>query len=155
MGLNHPNVAITLGNLGTLYTKQGKYDQAELHLKRAFAINELMLGPVHPEVANSLNNLAQCYVMQSKYDLAESLFRQAMTIWEQTSGLQPAKMITTLRNFAYLLRLTKRELEARELNVRARAMEGVNFLENRKNDQVGKPPRRFPRRKPNARKSKK
>ncbi len=114
-----------------------------------------MLGPAHPEVANSLNNLAQCYVMQNKYDLAEPLFRQALTIWEQTSGLQPAKMITTLRNFAYLLGLTKRELEARELEIRVRAMIAANVLGNRMHDQARNPPSRLPKRKPTSGKSKK
>jgi len=154
LGANHPKVAITLGNLGALYTKQGKYEQAELLLNRAVAINEQMLGPAHPEVANSLNNLALCYVVQGKYDLAEPLFRQALAIWEQTSGLQPAKMITTLNNLAFLLRIMKREVEAKELDMKARAMEAGIFWENCRTDTV-KRLDRFPRGKQNTRKSKK
>ena len=38
--------------------KQGKYDDAELLLKRALAIREETLGPRHPRVASNLNNLA-------------------------------------------------------------------------------------------------
>ena len=85
-GADHPNVAVVLSNLATLFrgrvlvqqcvcraveilmsvlltcvcippADQGKYDEAEPLFKRSLEINEKVYGPDHPDVARGLNNL--------------------------------------------------------------------------------------------------
>ncbi len=73
MGPNHPDVAQSLNNLGSLYHDQGQYAQAEPLYKRSLAIREKALGPDHPDVAESLNNLAELYRKTGRDTEAESL----------------------------------------------------------------------------------
>src|SRR5262249_55667735 len=56
--LAHAGVVGILNNLAALYTKQGKYGEAESQYKRALAIIEKGLGPNHPNVAPALENYA-------------------------------------------------------------------------------------------------
>ena len=65
LGPNHPDVAISLNNLASLYQDQGRYADAEPLYKRSLAIREKSLGPNHPDVATSLNNLAAVPVPRS------------------------------------------------------------------------------------------
>jgi len=58
LGLEHPNVASALNNLGTLLEAQEKYVEAQPLLQRALAIRIKALGPEHPDVATVLNNMA-------------------------------------------------------------------------------------------------
>ena len=44
--------------MGVLYTAQGKYKQAEAHLRQALQIRRDRLGAAHPLVAQSLENYA-------------------------------------------------------------------------------------------------
>jgi len=67
LGPEHDEVVTISANLATLYTRQGKYREAEQLLSRALTITEKVLGPEHPSVANRLNNLAFLYHKQGRY----------------------------------------------------------------------------------------
>ena len=54
-------LAVSLNNLGALYSLTGKPNEAAEFLKRSLAIREEQLGPTHPQVATGLNNLADAY----------------------------------------------------------------------------------------------
>ena len=82
LGLDHPDVALTLHNLGFIYNAQGRYEEAEPLLRRALVIRETVLGPQHLEVALTLNSLAFTYGVQSRYDEAEPLYERALAITE-------------------------------------------------------------------------
>jgi len=80
VGLNHPDVAMSLNNLARLYDTQGQYAQAERLYKRSLAIWEKALGPDHPDVATSLNNLAVLYRATKRIEEAEKLEERAARI---------------------------------------------------------------------------
>jgi CHAT domain-containing protein len=67
LGVIHPDVAISLNNLASLYFAQSRYADAEPLHKRALAIREEGLGPNHPDVAISLNNLAWLFQAEGRY----------------------------------------------------------------------------------------
>jgi tetratricopeptide (TPR) repeat protein len=48
LGPNHPDVALSLNNLATLYVAQGRYQEAEPLYAQAASIYEKVLGPDHP-----------------------------------------------------------------------------------------------------------
>ena len=48
LGESHPDVVISLNNLGLLYKVQGQTDAAELLYLKALAIAEQHLGTEHP-----------------------------------------------------------------------------------------------------------
>jgi Tfp pilus assembly protein PilF len=57
-GPAHPDVALTIHNLGLLYVSQGQPEKAEPLYRRALAIREKALAPAHPDTVKSLEELA-------------------------------------------------------------------------------------------------
>ncbi|HIC43496.1 MAG TPA: tetratricopeptide repeat protein, partial [Sulfurimonas sp.] len=47
LGPDHPNLAITLQNMGIFYTSQGNFIEAESLFIRSLSIFEKAFGPVH------------------------------------------------------------------------------------------------------------
>jgi len=84
LGPDHPDVALSLLNLATLYSDLGDYAKAEPFYQRALAIREKSLGPEHPLTARSLDNLAILYVALRDYAKAEPLFQRALAIQEKS-----------------------------------------------------------------------
>src|ERR1051325_4289956 len=74
LGIEHPDVAMSLNTLAVLYKNEGHYAEAEPLYKRSLAIWEKALGPEHPDVATSLSNLAAVYQRQNRYSEAELIF---------------------------------------------------------------------------------
>lgn len=58
MGLDHPDNAFILNDLGLLYAGEGKYSDAESLYQRALVIREKALGPEHPDLATSFESYA-------------------------------------------------------------------------------------------------
>ena len=58
LGPEHPDAAVTLNNLGTLYHAQGRRPQAQRCLRRALTIYERTLAPTHPNLETVRRNLA-------------------------------------------------------------------------------------------------
>ena len=124
VGPDHTNVAVSLGNLASLYRAQGRYAQAEPLYKRALTMREKALGADHPDVATSLSNLAELYVAQGQYARAEPLYKRALTIREKALGPDHPDVAASLSSLAELYRaqgqyvkaepLCKRSLTARE-----------------------------------------
>ena len=84
-GPNHPDVAISLNDLGMLSKHQGLYAEAEPPYKRALYIREQAFGPNNAAVAESLNNLGTLYYNQGRYAEAEPLLKRSLDI----RGLHP------------------------------------------------------------------
>lgn len=83
-GPDDPQVAESLGRLGTCNMMQGKYKEAELLLQRALAIDSKSLGPDHQEIAYRLQVLGDCWRRQGKYTEAVQAFKRSLAIREKT-----------------------------------------------------------------------
>ena len=59
LGSNHPDLAITLNNLGFVCERTGNFAEAERGYRRAHAIAVASLSPGHPFIATSLKNLVE------------------------------------------------------------------------------------------------
>jgi tetratricopeptide (TPR) repeat protein len=112
LGPGHPNVALSLSNLGTSIVSQGRPADAEPMFKRSLAIREKVLGPDHPDVAHSLNNLAILYGEQGHYAEAEPLHKRSVAILEKTLGPQHPDAALSLNNLAELYRIQGRYSDA-------------------------------------------
>jgi CHAT domain-containing protein len=77
LGLEHPDTANSLNNLGALYWAMGEYAKAEPLYLEALRIQQKVLGPEHPDTARSLNNLAYLEFDLGRIDQATTLARQA------------------------------------------------------------------------------
>ena len=122
LGLEHPDVALSLNNLAGLSQAQGRYGDAEPRYQRALAIREKALGPEHPDVALSLNNLAVLSHDQGRYAEAEPLHQRALAIREKALGPEHPDVALSLNNLAELSHVQGRYAEAEPLHQRALAI---------------------------------
>ncbi len=69
--------------MASLYSDQGRYDEAEPLYQRSLAILEKALGENHPHVATSLNNLASLYHSQGNTTQAINFLSRGLDVEEQ------------------------------------------------------------------------
>jgi tetratricopeptide (TPR) repeat protein len=92
LGSSHPDVAVELYNLATIYTNQHRYREAEPLFQRALAINEGILGANHPRVAATLSNYAHLLDKTGRRREATEMRKRAETILRE-SGLSGRDVI--------------------------------------------------------------
>jgi len=122
-GLDFPEAADLLYEVGNYWYQHAEYTQAEPLYQHALRIYEQVQGPEHPSAANILDSLARLYLDQGKNELAEPLLQRALRISEQVQGPEHPETAITVESYAYLLRLMKREREAELLEARFRVKE--------------------------------
>ena len=68
----------SMEGLALVYSREGKYAEAEPLFQKVMAIKEKALGSDNPEVALTMGNLADLYQNQGKFSAAEVLYRGAI-----------------------------------------------------------------------------
>ncbi len=66
----HPDILESLNDLGLLYVKLGRHQEAEPLLLQAVEDRRLKLGDEHPNTQKSLNNLIELYEAWGKAEKA-------------------------------------------------------------------------------------
>ena len=79
-GPDHPNVALSLGNLAELYEAQGEYAKAEQLYKRSLKIQEKAFGQNDPFLVPTLLNMASLYNNIGKENEAQQMMERANKI---------------------------------------------------------------------------
>ncbi len=100
---DHPDIAVTLQNLGALHVALGQYDKAEPLLARSSAMFEKTRGPEHADFAAALNALAALHYTQGRLEQAEPLFRRTLSIREKILSPNHRDLALTLNDLALLL----------------------------------------------------
>ena len=95
-GPDHPEVAITLTNLGIVQRHLGELPNARTTLERALAIKEAAYGPDHPEVAITLTNLGLLQQQLSELPDARTTLERALAIKEAAYGPDHPEVAITL-----------------------------------------------------------
>jgi tetratricopeptide (TPR) repeat protein len=117
------NVAVSLLSLGGAYFHEGKIKEAEaaaLEARRILAQvpDERKTSDDLAAVMRSDHNLALIYVEQRKYSDAETYYKRAIASMEKLYGQTSPGLVNYLSNYAKLLRILKRDAEAKALEVR-------------------------------------
>ncbi len=107
------DLASSLNNLGEIYYKQGKYDQAESLFIQSLNIRKNIFGEKDFDTAQSLNNLALLYQNQRKYKKSESLLFQSLEIMKNILGENHPDIAKSLNNLAGIY-LVQRKYEQAE-----------------------------------------
>ncbi|WP_448868915.1 tetratricopeptide repeat protein, partial [Escherichia coli] len=89
------NAAI-LDNLGGVSRDQGHYAEAERYYKRAFLIDETVLGKHHPYTATDMNNLAGLYRDQKRLHESAKLYQAALEVRTEVLGADNPLVAKTL-----------------------------------------------------------
>jgi uncharacterized protein HemY len=103
LGLNHPDVAAGLNNLGMVCYGREQFTKAEPLHKRALTIREKAFGPDHLDVAQNLNNLGILYggpaaARQSRAGLTTRARHQDRDprSWSSQRSDQPGQLSSTV-----------------------------------------------------------
>ncbi|MBO0719360.1 MAG: tetratricopeptide repeat protein [Blastocatellia bacterium] len=119
LGAEHPDVAVAIDSLASIYIDRGDYGKAEPLYLRALELREKALGKDHPLTATSLNHLAELYESQGKYGEAEPLFKRALDIEEKALDKDHPNTADTLNGLAILYYYQGKYREAEALYKRA------------------------------------
>jgi tetratricopeptide (TPR) repeat protein/predicted Ser/Thr protein kinase len=122
LGPDHPEVAGSHNNLGSVSYWEGKHDEAREHYQRALAICEKALGPEHPSVAMSHNNLGSVAWSEGKFDEAREHHERALAIREQALGPDHPFVASSLSNLGLVAESQEQFDEARRHHERALAI---------------------------------
>ncbi|MBT8421370.1 MAG: tetratricopeptide repeat protein [Gammaproteobacteria bacterium] len=135
LGNEHPNTLVSINNLASLHSLQGRFDAAEPLLKRALKTSKKVLGEEHPNTLTSINALAFLYEARGRHDAAEPLLARILEIRERTLGNGHADTRRSVDNLANLYLAQGRYREAEALHARAsrtnREVLGEKHLETR------------------------
>jgi tetratricopeptide (TPR) repeat protein len=85
-------------------------------------MDEKALGPDSPELGTDLNNLGTLYLVISRYDEAQKCYQRALKIRIKAFGDHDPAVAETMNSYAIVLRGLKRDGEARQMEVQARAI---------------------------------
>jgi CHAT domain-containing protein len=119
LGIEHPNYASSLNNLGILNRLMGNYARAERLYLEACEIRKRVLGTGHPSYAQSLSNLAVLYVTMGECARAEALHVQALEIRRRVMGPEHPQYATSVNNLAVLYDVMGEHAKAEPLFVEA------------------------------------
>ena len=95
---DHPDLARSFNNLGSLYRDQGRYAEAEALYKQALEIRKKALPPDHPDLAASFHSLGNLYRDQGRYAEAEALYKQALEIHKKALPPDHPDLATSFNN---------------------------------------------------------
>jgi tetratricopeptide (TPR) repeat protein len=121
-GPEHPDTAISLNNLASLYRMQGRYSEAERLYQQVISICEHQLGSEDPLTATTLATLASFYWWHGRYSEAEPLYQRVLSIREQQFGPEHPDTATSLNNLATVYTDQGKYVEAERLYQRAIAI---------------------------------
>jgi tetratricopeptide (TPR) repeat protein len=82
----HPEVSMSLNNLGAAQAYLHELDEAAKSYERALALDLKYEGPEHPQTASSMNNVAVIYRKQGRLSEALSYFERSLKIRVSTLG---------------------------------------------------------------------
>ena len=103
LGSSHPDLAISLANLGLVLRRLGKLDQAREHYERALRIRESALGPDHPDVARTLAAMTALASNKGDFGRARELGERAVGIAERVQPPAPLVVAVAANNLAIAL----------------------------------------------------
>lgn len=134
LGLQHPDVGMSVGMLALLYMDLGEHSEAETLFRRSLEIFENAFGPEDRQAAVWQSNLGVLYLRQGRYAEAEPLFAHAIATLERALGGEHEELKPILNNLGTALMEQGRFSEAEKLikrslaiSERASGLESLDF----------------------------
>ncbi len=112
LGDKHPDTLASRNSMGTLLQFQGKYAEAEGHLREALEGRRRTLGEDHPDTLESLSNLGDNCRDQSNFGEAETLYREALEKSRRVIGEDDDRTITLISMIGVMLHNQRKLAEA-------------------------------------------
>src|SRR5262249_31263853 len=106
-------------NLAFLHYKRDDLAGAERILRRTLEMRRNTFGKENVNTAVAAVNLAQILVLRGDYAEAERLYTESLQIQERF-GTKSSEILITLEGFAELLRRTSKNVQADDIEARAK-----------------------------------
>jgi eukaryotic-like serine/threonine-protein kinase len=111
----HPDLANSLGNLGSILRLNGNLEEAQEVHEEALAIRQELYGPDHPSVGAALNSLGGVHESAGNHEVAESLLREAIQLYINHLGEEHSTVAVARNNLARAIQAQGRYEEAEAL----------------------------------------
>ena len=98
IGEEHPSVAISYNNIGSIWDTKGEYDKALEYYHKSLSIRLKTIGEEHPSVAVSYNNIGFIWEKKGEYDNALEYYHKGLEIELKTIGEEHDKIAATYGN---------------------------------------------------------
>ena len=108
----HEEIITTVGSLGVIYRRQGRYDESESLLLRAVEMLEQSDDPDPAQFAATLTWLGNLHYDQKRFEEAVAGHTRALEIRRQEDPLNPGALGESLNNLGVALRSMGRYTEA-------------------------------------------
>ena len=95
---NHPAIASSHNNIGSVYHHMGDYEKALESHKKALSIRQQSLPETHPDIAQSHNNIGIVYDDMGDYEKALESHKKALLIRQQSLPKNHPKIATSHNN---------------------------------------------------------
>jgi tetratricopeptide (TPR) repeat protein len=128
-GQKHPNIAVSLNNIGAASDELGEHEIALELRKQALHMYRELFGEKHPSIASSLNNVGTTYDDLGKHRKALELKEQALKMFQELFGEQHPDIATSLNNIGYSYGELKEPRKSLELYKQASQMRQELFGE--------------------------
>jgi len=122
VGSDHPDVAISLVNLGNVLRGLGDLPAARVRYERARTLLEARLGPDDPDVARVLNNLGSVLGSLGQLSAARDSHQRAQAILQTRLSPAALDLASNLDNLGIVLRLLGELPDALDAHQRALAI---------------------------------
>jgi tetratricopeptide (TPR) repeat protein len=96
LGREHPDMLISVSQLGSVLSRQGKYNEAEAMHRRALEGYEKVLGREHPDTFTSVYHLAFLFHRKEDYTTAVGLYQRAYEGYVKVLGAQHPNTVACL-----------------------------------------------------------
>lgn len=93
-----------LHNLGYMFSKVGKFDEAEMMYQRALQGKEKALGPEHISTLLTVNNLGCLYRDRGRLDEAEIMYQRALQGYKKALAPEHISILDTVNNLSQVYR---------------------------------------------------
>ena len=101
-----PATATTHNALGSLYFRQGRFDEAATAYTQAIEAQRQLYPDGHADLARSLNNLANLHSTMRRADQAIVLYTEAHALYRRYLGDDHGELATSMSNLAVTHQLT-------------------------------------------------
>ncbi len=103
LGEDHPHVAYSIANTGSIYNSLHRYEEAAAHFRQTLKILTAKLGPDHPDLAHALNNLGVSLMALGEYEQALEPVQRSIAIARATLGEAHPRLAITRSVLSYAL----------------------------------------------------
>jgi tetratricopeptide (TPR) repeat protein len=122
LGPEHPLVAASYNNLGTVLAELGQFEEARASYDRALQLRRKTQGKDHPLVALSYSNLGTALAELGRHDEARDMYEHALAIRKKSLGLEHPDVASSLTNLGAALTELERHAEALAMQESALAL---------------------------------